>query len=63
MGGPPHSLKITVGRRCHMSKQLNGCQENNTQAESRIDTKTADTRCTTVFNETNSSNCVSQLMS
>ena len=42
-----------------MSKQLNGCQENDTQAESKTDTKTADTRCTTEFNETNSSNCVS----
>ena len=27
----------------HMSKQLNGCENNNTQADSRIDTKTADT--------------------
>ena len=47
----------------HMSKQLNVCQEKNTHAENGMDTKTADSRCTTEFNETNSSNCVSQLMS
>ena len=39
MGESSHSLKITVGSRVHMSKQSNVCQENNTQAESRIDTK------------------------
>ena len=56
MGGSSHTLKISRSQ-VHMSMQLKGCQENNTQAESRIDTKTADTRCTTELNETNSCNC------
>ena len=32
-----------------MSKQSNGCENNNTQAESRVDTKTTDTGCATEF--------------
>ena len=31
----------------YMSKQLNGCANNNTPAENRKDTKTTDTRCAT----------------
>ena len=33
----------------HMSKQLKGCENNNTQAESRIDTKITDSKCATEF--------------
>ena len=32
-----------------MSLQLNGCENNNTQAESKIDAKTTDTGCATEF--------------
>ena len=49
------------GRKCTcLNKQSNSCQEDNTQADNRKDT---DTRRPTEFNETNSNNCISQLMS
>ena len=51
-----------VGRRCTCPSSYTVVRRI-TQVENGIDTKTADTRCPTQFNETNSSNCVSQLMS
>ena len=58
----PSTLKITGRSRMYVY-QLNCCQENNMQTENRERMKTADTRYTTVFNETNSCKCVSQLKS
>ena len=40
---------MTVGRKCTCPSSSNGCENNNTQAESRVDTKTTGTGCATEF--------------